>query len=61
MSAAPPVNPQGITSTQTSGWRVLLKQRELVVGLVVIALALFLTLASDIGKLNNEIWYTGCT
>ncbi len=47
MSAAPPVNPQGITSTQTSGWRVLLKQRELVVGLVVLALALFLTMASD--------------
>lgn len=47
MSAAQPVNPQSVSSTSKSKWRVLLQQRELVVGLVVLALALFLTLASD--------------
>jgi len=47
MSAAPPVNPQGMSSTRTPGWRVLLQQRELVVALVVVVLAILLTLASD--------------
>ncbi len=47
MSAAQPVNPQSMSAASKSRWRVLLQQRELVVGLVVLALALFLTLASD--------------
>ncbi len=45
MTAAQSANPQ--PSAQTRGWRVLLQQRELVVGLVVLALAILLTIASD--------------
>ncbi len=45
MTAAQSANPQ--PSAQTRGWRVLLQQRELVVGLVVLVLAILLTIASD--------------
>ncbi|MCP4164308.1 MAG: ABC transporter permease [Chloroflexi bacterium] len=47
MSTAQPTNPQPIASARTPGWQVLLQQRELVVALVVLALAILLTLSSD--------------